>query len=208
MPIVFRKVMYECEPVKVSLLWLLRLLRLRLLKVLPRSCHRYAALLSWKTGARIETQNLAATRRTDRNQTNNSYLTMYIYICIYVYIYIYICTVYMYYLFKFYLLIYSSIYLCTSIRSKLPRSSVQWHLACGLFRPPRRRDLPRRTGSLQKGSPKSVENLKGCNVTIIRELTRATNGLLREVVTLLLTLRSIIIVVLLVAHGKSTLPML
>ena len=161
MPIVFRKVMYECEPVKVSLLWLLRLLRLRLLKVLPRSCHSTLRFLAEK---RCKDRNAeSCCNEKNRSKSNQKLISyhVYIYICIYIYV-LYICIIYLIFIYLF-IHLFICFYLFMHFHP-FQAATVQCSMAprLRLFRPPRRRDLPRRTGSLQKGSPKSVENLKGC----------------------------------------------
>ena len=122
------------EPVKVSLLWLLRLLRLRLLKVLPRSCHSTLRFLAEK---RCKDRNAESCCNQKNRLKSNQKLISY-------HVYIYICTVYMYYLSKFYLLIHLFMHF-----HPFQAATVQCSMAprLRLFRPPRRRDLPRRTGS-------------------------------------------------------------
>ena len=95
------------EPVKVSLLWLLRLLRLRLLKVLPRSCHSTLRFLAEK---RCKDRNAESCCNQKNRSKSNQKLISY-------HVSIYIYTVYMYYLSKFYLLIHSFIYALPSVPS-------------------------------------------------------------------------------------------
>ena len=162
---------------QVSLLWLLRLLRLRLLEVLPQSCHSRLRFLAEKRCKDRKVESYCTEKK--RSKSNQNFISYYVYntyayIIIYTYIhtyYIFIYIVNVYHVIMIYACVCVCLFICLLIRlfvhwciyalPSVPSCHGPYSMAprLRLFRPPRRRDLPPRTGSLQQAAPKSVENL-------------------------------------------------